>query len=392
MKPNDRERPRQRRTFLKTAVALSGTGLLVGCTGGGSGGDGADGGNGDGADGGSGNGNGDTTGSGDGGSETTATATEASESSFPERQIKLIIPFSSGGGYDAYTRLAARYLPKHLPTEVNVQVQNVEGAGGIIGTEQIYNAEPDGYTNGIINVSKLGRDQIISDVDFDLTQMTYYATVALEVPLITLGKHVDVDSWEGFVERVGNGELLFGTTGPASTTAANAYLPGEVSGAFSIDDVLDNMVVYDGTAEMIQGILREDVDVLAVAYSSALAYIRDDSVKPLLYLGMDEQPPEDIPDTDTLATAGVENGQEIADMVPPRRAFGGPPDMPEERVTILRDAFEAVLSEDEEMRSASEEADRPITFQNGEETTAAVEGYVNGWKNRQDLLDKIQGA
>jgi tripartite-type tricarboxylate transporter receptor subunit TctC len=304
----------------------------------------------------------------------------------------MIIPYSTGGGYDAYTRLTSQYLPKHLPNDVNVQPQNVTGAGGIIGTEEIFNSEPDGYTNGIINVSKLGRDQIISDVNFDLREITYYGTVALEVPLITVGKHTDIGSWEDFVSRVQNDELTFGTTGPASTTAANAYLPGEVSGEYSIDDVLDNMVVYDGTSEMVQAILREDIDVIAVAYSSALAYVQDGSVEPLLYLSMDDEPPEEVPQATTLATAGVNNGQQIADMVPTRRAFGGPPDIPDERVQILHDAFEATLTEDEEMQAAAEDAGRPITYEDGETTAEAVAGYVDGWSDRQEILDKIQSA
>lgn len=363
-----------RRTFLKTAAGLAGAGLFAGCTGDSSDGDsGDDGGGGQGPD-------------GDGGSD------GDNEPDFPQRKIKLIIPYSSGGGYDAYTRLAAKHLPKHLLNEADVIAQNVVGAGGIVGTEQISNAEPNGYTNGIINVSKLGRDQIINDVDFDLKEITYDATVALEVPLITVGPHTEIETWNEFVERVQSGNLMFGTTGPASTTAANAYLPGEVSGAFSIEDVLNNMVVYDGTAEMIQGILREDVDVLAVAYSSALAYIQDGSVKPLLYLNMDSDPPEEVPEAETLASAGVENGQEIANMVPARRAFGGPPDIPDERVAILRDAFESMLTGDEEIQADAEDADRPITYQDGEETAEAVAGYVNGWKDRQDILDRIRNA
>lgn len=304
----------------------------------------------------------------------------------------MIIPYSTGGGYDAYTRLTSQHLPKHLPNEVNVQPQNVTGAGGIIGTEEVYNADPDGYTNGIINVSKLGRDQIISDVDFDLREMTYYATVALEVPMITVGPHTGIDSWEAFVDRIEAGELTFGTTGPASTTAANAYLPGEVSGAYSINDVLDNMVVYDGTSQMVQAILREDIDVIAVAYSSALAYVRDDSVEPLLYLSMDDEPPEEVTDAETLATAGVNNGQQIADLVPTRRAFGGPPDIPDDRVEILRDAFEATLTEDDEMQAAAEDAERPITYQDGETTAEAITSYVDGWSDRQEILEQIQDA
>lgn len=364
----------RRRTMLKTTAGVAGLGLLAGCTGNGDDGDAGDGGDG-----------GDSGDGGDGGNGDDGT-------DFPERDMRLIIPYSPGGGYDAYTRLSAEHLSNHLPNEVNVQAQNVEGAGGIIGTEEIYNADPDGHTGGIINVGKLGRDQIIDDVDFDLRNLTYYATVALEVPLITLGSHVDIDSWEEFVEQTANGDLMFGTTGPASTTAANAYLPGEVSGEYGIDTVLDNSVVYDGTSQMVQAVLREDIDVIAVAYSSALSYVQDGSVEPFLYLSMDDEPPEDVPEAETLATAGVNNGQEVADIIPARRSFAGPPDIPDDVTRLLRDAFETMLTGDDDFLDDADDAGRPITYQDGEETAEAITGYVEGWMNQEDILQQIAEA
>jgi hypothetical protein len=189
------------------------------------------------------------------------------------------------------------------------------------------------------------KEGIIEDIGFDIRQFSYFATLVFEHPMITVGHHVDIDSWDDFVEKVQAGELLFGTVGPASTTAFNNYIPGHVTGLWSIDDVLDNMVIYDGTAEMIPAILREDIDVLSVAVSSALTYVEEGSVKPILFLSMDD-PPEAVGDVPTLATEGVEGGQQIADMVPTRRSMAGPPELPDDLLQLWRDAFEALLIED----------------------------------------------
>lgn len=354
-----------RRTFLKSTVGVTGVGLLAGCLGG------------------------EEPAQGDDGDDVPAgTEPGSDEPEFPTRDILFIVPFGAGGGYDTYTRLAAKHIPKHLPQEVNTRVQNIGGAGGQIGTAEIYDAEPDGYTNGIINVSRLGREQIIEDIGFDIRDFSYYATLVFEHPMITVGHHVDIDSWDDFVEHMQDGELTFGTVGPASTTAFNAYIPGHVTGLWTIDDVLDNMVVYDGTAEMIPAILREDIDVLAVAVSSALQYIEDGSVKPVLFLSMDD-PPEAVSDVETLATAGVENGQQIADMVPTRRAMAGPLDMADDLLSLWRDAFDSLLTEDDEFLSEAEEAGRPITYLDGEGTAQAVDGYVAGWEENRDLIELI---
>lgn len=310
------------------------------------------------------------------------------EPDFPDRDIQFIVPFGPGGGYDEYTRLSAQHIPKHLPGDANVVVRNVEGAGGRIGTAEIYNADPDGYVNGIINVSRLGREQIIEDIGFDIREFSYYATLVFEYPMITVGKHVGIEGWDDFVQQMQDGQLKFGTVGPASTTAFNAYIPGYVTGLWSINDVLDNMVVYDGTAEMVPAILREDIDAIAVAVSSAIQYVQDGAVDPVLYLST-EDPPEEIADVETLSTAGVENGQQISDMVPTRRSMAGPPGMADDLLQLWRDAFDSLLTDDDEFLSAAGSVGRPITYLDGEGTANAVDGYVNGWEENQELIDAI---
>jgi tripartite-type tricarboxylate transporter receptor subunit TctC len=64
--------------------------------------------------------------------------------SYPNRTIKLIVPFAAGGNGDAVGRLTAYYLQKIL--DVGVVVENRPGAGGITGTDAVAKSPPDGYT------------------------------------------------------------------------------------------------------------------------------------------------------------------------------------------------------------------------------------------------------
>ena len=61
--------------------------------------------------------------------------------------MRLIVPYGPGGGYDLYTRIVARHLGKYLPGNPKVIVQNMPGAGGLVGLSYLYNiAKPDGNT------------------------------------------------------------------------------------------------------------------------------------------------------------------------------------------------------------------------------------------------------
>jgi tripartite-type tricarboxylate transporter receptor subunit TctC len=65
------------------------------------------------------------------------------------KTITIIVSAKAGDVYDLYPRLLAELLPKHIPGNPNIIIQNVAGAAGLIGTNQIYNiAKPDGLTFG----------------------------------------------------------------------------------------------------------------------------------------------------------------------------------------------------------------------------------------------------
>ena len=64
--------------------------------------------------------------------------------SYPERPIKIVVPFPAGGPTDVAARLAAQALSSQLGQ--NVVVENLAGAGGRIGTKAVAEAKPDGYT------------------------------------------------------------------------------------------------------------------------------------------------------------------------------------------------------------------------------------------------------
>jgi tripartite-type tricarboxylate transporter receptor subunit TctC len=82
---------------------------------------------------------------------------------FRGKTILMIIPIGPGGAYDAYGRLVAQYLPKHVPGNPAILVQNMPGAGGVVASNYLYNVAPKDGTSLTIMTSSFATQQILED-------------------------------------------------------------------------------------------------------------------------------------------------------------------------------------------------------------------------------------
>src|SRR5512139_2611355 len=91
------------------------------------------------------------------------------------KTITMVVASTVGGGYDLWARLAARYMVKYIPGSPSIVVQNMPGAGNIIGANYVYGvAKPDGLTMGAVNPA-LYFDQLVgrSEVKFDWAKFNW---------------------------------------------------------------------------------------------------------------------------------------------------------------------------------------------------------------------------
>lgn len=305
---------------------------------------------------------------------------------FPSGEMTHIVTYGPGGGYDTYARLVNPYLEDELDTTITIQ--NIEGGDGQVGTVEVYTADPDGHTFGIINVEQMATQQTIEDEDYDLGEMTWYATAAEDITAISVAPDRGVESWEDYINLVQDGELNFGHQGLTSSSALGPILAGELGGDYKADRVVDNSVVYDGRGDMIPGLERGDIDIMAGTYESILPYHESGDVEIFMVLITDDEPPEQTPDAQTLADVDVDDPEGIQNTVSSIRSFAGPPDVPDEEAGIIADAFQQALNNDELLAEA-EEADRPINYASASETTEIVQNSLDSWEENQDLLEEL---
>jgi tripartite-type tricarboxylate transporter receptor subunit TctC len=85
---------------------------------------------------------------------------QARAEEWPSHAVRIIVPFGAGGAGDTLARIIAQHLSESLGQPF--VVEDHPGAGGIVGTQQIVTAAPDGYTIGITNLSTLSLIPVIN--------------------------------------------------------------------------------------------------------------------------------------------------------------------------------------------------------------------------------------
>ena len=86
------------------------------------------------------------------------------------KTIRVTVGLAAGGGYDTYARIIARHMGKHIPGNPSFVVDNMEGAGGLIAANHVYNvARPDGLTMGMVSYG-MYLDQLVGrkEVQYDV--------------------------------------------------------------------------------------------------------------------------------------------------------------------------------------------------------------------------------
>lgn len=143
---------------------------------------------------------------------------QAQEPNFQGKTIRIVVGFSSGGGFDAYARAIARHLPKYIPGKPSIIVDNMPGAGSLIAANYLYNqAKPDGLTIGHF-IGGVVVGQILGNpaAQFNSQKFEWVGAPAKLDAVCALTKKTGVNDLRAWMNA--KNPVKLGATGPGSET------------------------------------------------------------------------------------------------------------------------------------------------------------------------------
>ena len=263
------------------------------------------------------------------------------------KTVHLIIGFGSGGGYDRWGRLLAQHIGKHLPGKPTIVAQNMPGAGSYVAASHIYAAAPkDGTMFAIIaRDAALGPLSGAPGARFDATKLSWIGSPTKEHNVCIARATAKVKD----VKQLHNAELILGDTGPGTGTRSYPKVLNDVFG-FKFKLVSG----FRSSADVFLAIERNEVEGICESLDSVNArrpkWIADKYVNVLLQAGSEQHAElKGVPNVLSLALTEDERqvlnylyaGQDIG------RPFVAPPDLPPERLRMLRAAFQATMKDPE---------------------------------------------
>lgn len=289
----------------------------------------------------------------------------------PESDIEWIVPFSAGGGFDQYSRGLAQEMESQLPDGVDIVVRNIEPMPQ--GLTSLFTAEPDGHTVGLLPMpSAIGEEILQPDL---VKWKTDEFTVLGQVDSNAYVVYVAGDSPYQTIED------LVADSGLQAATVSKGGSSGLATRAAIAALDLDAGVTYglEGSAEVVTTLLRGDADFIVYGTSDIPGFIESGDVRPLLFMGTEDQRPEELTWLTDVPSAEDAGYEDLAGTVTEIRAVVLPPEAPEEVTAYWENLLEETMAS-EGFKKWAEDNERPIVPLGAEEAKEDIDQQIERMK------------
>jgi len=224
-----------------------------------------------------------------------AAASPAQAQDFPSHPITVVVPLPAGGTADILARIAAEKIRTGLNAQVVVE-NRPGGAGGLVGTEAVFRAAPDGYTLLVApQLTFSVANKMFPKMSFDVGKFEPVGVIA-RYPVVLLGKPtLAVKDLPGLIAyaKANPGKINYASQGKGQTGHLTMEMINHLAG------IQTTQVPYRGSAPAISDLMANQVDVLADYMLATKSQVETGKLK-LLAVGSRERLPE-FPAVATLA-------------------------------------------------------------------------------------------
>jgi tripartite-type tricarboxylate transporter receptor subunit TctC len=308
---------------------------------------------------------------------------------FHGKQMRIVVGSAAGGGYDLFARIVARHMARHIPGNPAIVVQNLPAAGGIVMANQLFGVGPKDGTvigapiNGIPTAPLLQPNA----AHFDATKLNWLGSTNREPYVAFLWHTVPVHNIAELTSR----QVMVGATAPGTTMVDFPLLVNDVLG-------LKFRIVrgYESTPQINYAIERGEVEGMGgIGWASVKAqtphWIAEKKIRLIGQYGLKRYP--ELGDVPTmLELAKSEPDAQAMRMLFARTEYGRPyflpPDVPPERVQVLRRAFDATMQDPQFVADAAR-LKLDIDPMTGEEVQALV-GELS--RTPPDIVARVRSA
>ena len=287
---------------------------------------------------------------------------------YPNKPIRLIVPAAPGGGTDIVTRSVAPALQDNLGQ--TLVIENRGGAGGIVGTEIVSRAAPDGYTLLMVYVSHATNPTLNKTLPYDtirdfapITLMSHEPTLLVTHPSVPANTLAEFVAWAK--ERVAKDNLSYATD-PGSA----GFLAGELfKQATGLKAIV--YIPYKGSGPAAADVIAGHVPYMWSVISIATPFVKQGRMKALA-IASDKRAPG-LPDVPTTLEAGL-----------PDFAVSGwyvlmaPAKTPREIIERVNDAAQKALKNEQVLARLAASGTQPIGA-GPEKAAAHIQAEITRW-------------
>ena len=216
---------------------------------------------------------------------------------YPQRAVKMVVPYAAGGGVDKIARVIGQQLAKGLGQPV--VIDNRGGAAGNIGTDIAVHAEPDGYTIVMGAAALAINVTLYRNLSFDpVRDLAPVSLIAKTPNIVVIHPSVAAKSLKDLVALAKSkpSALNYASAGSGTTSHLAAELLDSVAG------IKMTHIPYKGTAPAVTGILAGEVQVMLAPALTVLPHIKAGKLRALATTGAERSPA--FPDLPTVSQSG----------------------------------------------------------------------------------------